>query len=229
MWLGEVTALMPSVVVAARDQAGTDIVNVQVMVDGLVVSSRLDGKSIGVAPGEHVIRVVRDGGTGTPLEQKVLIREGEKARPLTFEFKADASPAPVVVAPVPKTKERVHTLPPWIVVGVGAATAITGAIIYVIDRNDIPSGCNFDARTCAPGSSPGVQNAAQLATSRANVGLIVGIVGLGVAGGGLVWHFLEPTGPVTTDQPSPSKSAGAASFTPVVAPGFAGGRISLAF
>jgi hypothetical protein len=42
--------------------------------------------------------------------------------------------------------------------------------------------------------------------------------GLAVAGGGLIWHFLEPTGSAKTDAPR-------ASFSPVIAPGYSGASV----
>lgn len=217
VWLNEVTGLMPSIVVGAKDESGADLVDVRVFVDGQKVLGRLDGKSMAVPTGEHTVRLERDG--ASPLEQKVLIREGEKARPITFQWKASGSSSGSGSGTgssgtsstggdtAPVTTNREHTIPPWIVVGVGGAAAITGGTIYFVDRGDVPSQCNFDSRSCSPGSSAGVQKAAEVATSRANTGLVIGVVGLVVLAGGLVWHFVEPTGPVTSTSPSASASS----------------------
>lgn len=207
-WLNEVAALMPSIVIGAKDEGGSDIADVRVFLDGHQMQARLDGKSMPVPTGEHTVRLERDGAQA--LEQKVLIREGEKARPISFQWKGSTSgtgnsgagsggsgtggdsPSPVT----PTNRE--HTIYPWILVGVGGATAVTGGLVYIVNRGDVPGECNFDSRSCATGSSPGVQKAAEVATSRANTGLVVGVVGLVVMAGGLVWHFVEPTGPTTS-------------------------------
>ena len=52
------------------------------------------------------------------------------------------------------------------------------------------------------------------------LGFIVGGIGLGVVGAGLLWHFLEPTGP---------ERIGALRFIPWAAPGSAGGALGAAF
>ncbi len=214
MWLNEVAALMPSIVVGAKDESGGDIVDVRVFVDGHQVQSRLDGKSMAVPTGEHTVRLERDG--AQPMEQKVLIREGEKARAISFQWKgssggtgngsgsgsgsgsgAGSGSGSGDTGPVtPTTRE--HTIYPWILVGVGGVTAVSGGIMYFVNRGDVPAQCNFDSRSCATGSSGGVQQAAEVATSRANTGLVIGVVGLVVMAGGLVWHFVEPTGPIAS-------------------------------
>ncbi len=51
----------------------------------------------------------------------------------------------------------------------------------------------------------------------ANVGFIVGGVGIAAVAGGLIWHFLEPTG---------EKTAG---LVPQLGPGYAGMALSGTF
>jgi tetratricopeptide (TPR) repeat protein len=108
-----------------------------------------------------------------------------------------------------------HTLPPWIVVGVGGALAVVGGILQPIAYtkiSDAESLCRN--RECPPDAKVDGTPAVELGNSgrslsAVGVGLIVG--GLVLVAGGLTWHFLEPTGPKTT-----------ARITPSVGPGFAG-------
>jgi len=237
VWLNEVNNLMPSIVVGAKDEDGADLVDVRVFLDGQKVLGRLDGKSMPVPTGEHTVRLERDG--AQPLEQKVLIREGEKARAISFQWKPGSGGTGSGSSgsgsgtgsgtgntggdTPPTTINREHTIPPWIVVGVGGATAITGGILYFVSRGDVPSQCNFDSRSCASGTSQSIQKSAEDATSRANTGLIIGIVGVVVLAGGLVWHFVEPTGPVTVPASSSSSSTAKLTFdslhvSPVILP-----------
>ncbi len=237
VWLNEVTALMPSIVVGAKDESGADIVDVRVFLDGQKVVARLDGKSMPVPTGEHTVRLERDG--APPLEQKVLIREGEKARAISFQWKGSGITGTGTGAGdtgTVATTNREHTIFPWIVVGVGAATAVTGGVVYFVNRGDVPSECNFDSRSCATGSSPGVQKAAEEATSRANTGLVVGVVGVVILAGGLVWHFLEPTGPASSAESArPPRSAARLTFdslttlSPMASPAFTGATLSGSF
>lgn len=113
-----------------------------------------------------------------------------------------------------------HTVAPWIVVGVGAAAAIAGGVMLGIGQGDIAHSRDKCAQnpdgsyTCTPPfQTPDGQDRATLnsrGTTLSNVGIIVGGVGLAAIIGGVIWHFVEPTG---TKQ---------AAFTPVLSPGYAG-------
>src|SRR4029077_9552446 len=74
------TADLPSVVPVVTDEAGEPHVDVQVKVDGELVSSRLDGRGITVEPGVHEFAFV--GGGGVSTTQKIMIIEGQKNRPI---------------------------------------------------------------------------------------------------------------------------------------------------
>jgi hypothetical protein len=66
------------------------------------------------------------------------------------------------------------------------------------------------------------QDQAGKAVSQPGIGLGILLAGVGVTGLGLLWHFLEPTGPVEA-------RASKAKLTPVVAPGFAGASFGGSF
>jgi hypothetical protein len=88
-WMGEVLASLPSVVFGAQDAEGKDVAAVRVSVDGVVVQERLEGKAIPLDPGLHVVRY--ELADGTMLEDKVLVREGEKNRALMARFSRSSS------------------------------------------------------------------------------------------------------------------------------------------
>ncbi len=141
-----------------------------------------------------------------------------------------AAPPPAVTAPPPSAtttapppaEVREHTVLPWLVVGLGGAAVITGAILLVAAPK-VPSNCNESSGSCT--AVPASEDAGQLANERSQAGTSVGerkggliaiISGAGVIGIGLLWHFLEPTGPVEkTGNTKPS-------LVPAVAPGYAG-------
>jgi hypothetical protein len=108
-----------------------------------------------------------------------------------------------------------HTIPPWIVTGAGGAALITGGILYVIGAGKV-STADKDCNPNPPGSrqctNQNAINDGNSGRSLETVGLIVGVVGILGVGGGLVWHFLEPTGP----------SSPSAGLAPAVGPGYAG-------
>ncbi|MGK3962733.1 hypothetical protein WMF38_00910 [Sorangium sp. So ce118] len=80
-WLAEVEKSLPSVVIAARDAGGRERLDVRVLVDGRLLAAALDGKALPVDPGPHTFRYEPAGGPA--VEERVLIREGEKNRAIT--------------------------------------------------------------------------------------------------------------------------------------------------
>lgn len=130
-----------------------------------------------------------------------------------------AQPPPPSAAPptaAPPTEVREHTIAPWIVVGVGGAAIITG-VILLIAAPKLPDGCAENPSDgigkCPPDKS---LSTAELATNLPRAGIITMLAGTAVVGGGLLWHFLEPTGPVTASGVIKPR------LTPAVAPGYAG-------
>ena len=123
--------------------------------------------------------------------------------------------------------ERGHTAGPWVVVGVGGAAVIPGIILTIVGQGDYKSasaGCNRDPNgnlipsgTCDPKTVTPAQDKGLLVR-----GIGIGILAGGVAliAGGLIWHFLEPTGPV---------KEGKIRLSPVWQPGYAGLDLTGAF
>jgi len=115
-----------------------------------------------------------------------------------------------------------HSLLPWVVVGVGAAAAITGGIIFGIGSGDVSSAEKFcpthDTCTNADARDQGNRGRGE-----ETAGIVVGAIGIAGVAGGLVWHFTEP-------QPGGSGTGKATPrVQPVVAPGFAGLSVGGAF
>jgi hypothetical protein len=123
-----------------------------------------------------------------------------------------ATEAPSSSATVAQPESGGHSVVPWIIVGVGGAAIVAGVAFLVVGAGDVSTaqGACGSSRTKCPNVS---------AANQGNTGRTfetVGGVALGVGGaavvGGLLWHFMEPTGSSTT----------AARLTPTVAPGYAG-------
>jgi hypothetical protein len=83
-WLTEVEESQPSVVFSAHDAKGGEVVNLRVLLDGRVAVEAFDGKAVAVDPGTHVFRF--ESPRQTPVEQRILIREGEKNRVLRVDM-----------------------------------------------------------------------------------------------------------------------------------------------
>ncbi|MBX3222787.1 MAG: hypothetical protein KF795_19900 [Labilithrix sp.] len=192
-WNSELAQTLPTVVFGARDREGRDLFDVTVSMDGETIVSKLDGKSITVDPGKHTFRFEAPGFEA--VSETALIKEGERARVLGVTFGGGAVHNP----PSDDTAKGGHTPYPWIVVGLGAAGVATGAVI-ALTAPDLPTGCNQGTQTCAPISGESRedfsrrQETAGRSDSQPVLGWIVAGAGAAFIAGGLLWHFLEPTG-----------------------------------
>ncbi len=98
-WLPTLGAMIPSLVVAARDDEGRDLVDVSVSLDGAPVDSA-SGRAVQLDPGKHLLHVESPG--RVPVDQAVVVHEGERARPVTVTLSSKDKPVkPPVVAPPP--------------------------------------------------------------------------------------------------------------------------------
>jgi len=132
-----------------------------------------------------------------------------------------ATPAPTATQPPPpKGEDRGHTPYPWILVGLGGAAVVAGVVVLATAPK-FPENCTRSTGTCALNQgelreSASYKDRQERAGNAVNQpiagGVIAGIGGAFVVGG-LLWHFLEPTGPETSGKPK---------LRPEAAPGFAG-------
>ncbi len=140
-----------------------------------------------------------------------------------------AAPPPIVTAPppsatappAPQAEVREHTALPWVVTGVGLAGVAVGVVILVTAPS-LPPFCNATLGSCTRQSG---ETATDFSNRQAEAGRsknqpTIGAVIIGISAafvvGGLLWHFLEPTGPVEkTGKIKPT-------LEPAVAPGYAG-------
>ena len=113
-WLEEVQSTMPTVVIEGRDAAGGETIAIRVLLDGKPLVERLDGRAIEVDPGQRTFRYEYG---GEHIEERIVIREGERNRKLTASF-AKAAPAPsatppaTAAPPTPTGAPRSAPLPP---------------------------------------------------------------------------------------------------------------------
>jgi len=97
-WARDIAEGMPSVVLSVKDASGSDVSDVHVQFDGVPLASSLDGKPLDVDPGAHKLRFEREG--SDPVEQNVVIKAGEKLRPINVILHA--------TAPIPQTVTDEH-------------------------------------------------------------------------------------------------------------------------
>lgn len=88
--LAGVEAAVPTVVFEASDDEGNDVADARVVAGGRILASRFDGKGIEIDPGEYKLRFERSG--AKPIEQTIVIREGDKARKIAVQFQPAEAP-----------------------------------------------------------------------------------------------------------------------------------------
>lgn len=88
-----VDAVMPTLILAAKDGAGGDLSAVTVTMDGAPLVSTLDGRALSVDPGEHTFRFETRG--QLPIERKLVLRESDKERRELVTIGAPVAPAVV--------------------------------------------------------------------------------------------------------------------------------------
>jgi tetratricopeptide (TPR) repeat protein len=139
---------------------------------------------------------------------------------------ANASPGGPNGGGAPGSEGSQHTIYPWIVVGTGGAAILVGAILVVVGASNFPANCTFSDNTCTanPGETKDTasyrqrQDDAGKAKGLQIGGLVVVGAGAALAVGGLLWHFLEPTGP--------AKDSAKTKLTPQLGAGYGGFAIT---
>lgn len=187
-WLTGLGPRIPTMVIAAKDDAGHDVTDGTVMVDGKKVDGALAGKAFPLNPGPHAFRFERDG--ATPVDLQVVAREGEQRRLVPVTFKAAAtSGAGVGVGvgngnnrPPPPDKPRGGSSGPplasWVLGGAGLVAVGVGAVVGITalgDRSDLKD------RNCAPYCPQGEVDSIRTKFIISDITVGVGIVAVGAA------------------------------------------------
>jgi hypothetical protein len=203
-WASEVLEAVPTIVVDARDASGKDLTKVKVFSDDAMIANGLDGRGIPIDPGPHKLRFEIEG--QAPVTEEILAKENVKGRRVAITFGGSGASGAPMTTPSVDEKPREHSVWPWIVVGAGAATVAVG-VVFFVTTPALPPECDADSRTCnrlkdAAGSSVETEEQYQQRQSDAGrhvtqpvMGAMIMAVGGALIIGGLIWHFLEPTGP----------------------------------
>jgi hypothetical protein len=142
-WLRELDESAPTIVLGAKDDQGNDLTDVKVTFDGAPFATTLTGKPMEADAGEHVVRFEREG--SLPVEQKLLLRAGERARVVSVTLlpvpvavdgsvpeaeEAEAPPAP----PPPEPLFSAHHVTSG-ALGLGAVAAAVTAVAFLVESN----------------------------------------------------------------------------------------------
>lgn len=218
-WLGEIDASQPTVVLAVRDGDGRDRTAVRVLLDGAPWLDAVDASAHPIDPGPHTLRFEADG--EAPIEQQVLVREGEKARTIAVTLgPASSIPAPLAPrapAPVDAAGDD-GSIAPWIVGGVGLGTFTVGAVlglVVVSERSTFDEHCD-EARGTCDAEGIDARETGETLGPISTVAMVAGALGVGVAA---VWLVTEDDGDA-----GPTVATG-----PAVAPGGGGWRVQGSF
>jgi hypothetical protein len=185
-WLEQVERSMASVVFEAQ-KGGADLVEVRVFLDGALVASRLNGRSVEVEPGEHLLRFEAPG--VAPLERRVVIREGEKSRLVSAIF--DPGPPPRRPAPRRPVPVGVYAFG---ALGLAGFAGFAGfGLAGRIGENELRE------ENCAPNCDRGRTDAVRKKYVLANASFSVGAV---ASAGAAIWYLLRPA-----EEAAPAKSS----------------------
>ncbi len=200
-WFSVVERAIPSVVIAAR--VGTsDLIRVRVIIDGKVVSEKLDGSAHELDPGAHKFRLeALDRPELAPVETDVLVSRGEKGRLLPFVFtdktlqERAAPPRPATPAErAPTATYRPTPAVTYVLLGATGLFALGGGIIGAIgksEESDLKK--PYEEGGCAPYCEPEQVDAVRTKYALADVGF-----GLALASGiaALVSYLARPELPI---------------------------------
>ncbi|WP_394846860.1 hypothetical protein LZC95_05265 [Pendulispora brunnea] len=184
-WLGQVDHAIPSILVEAKSDEG-DVFDVAVALDGRPIASSLDGRPIELDPGLHTVRFSREGKPS--IEQKILVREGEKSRTLVANWRPPPIAPTEPHSPVQGDWVRPIPAPVFVLGGLGLAGIggfATFAVLAGRKKQEL-------ADTCAPFCSADRMQAVRTDYLLADISLGIGI---GALVGATLWFAVRPEVP----------------------------------
>jgi hypothetical protein len=180
-WMGQVLAMLPSVVLGARDAGGHDLTAVRVSIDGVVTKDALDGKPTDIDPGPHVFRFEAAG--LRRIEQTVVVRAGEQNRIVNVTLPAAGTPA------TPEAPSRGVPAATWVLGSVSVATLASALAL------DLSA---FHDAECKPHCDP-----TQVDTIKTKTYLAASLLGVGVVSFGSALVVLLVSRPGAADAHPP--------------------------
>lgn len=182
-WLTEIDASLPTMTFQVKDASGQETTAVSVFYDGQLLRDKLDGKAVPVDPGEHTFRFEIPG--SEPIEQAIVVREGEKNRKLEISFaKPSEGPSSAGAAGADLTPAEDEGVSPLAYVFgglglVGVGMFATFAILGTSEKSDLEAPVAEGG--CAPNCTDEQVDSVRTKLIVADISLAVGVVSLGVA------------------------------------------------
>lgn len=192
--LRSVEAAVPTIVLAADDGEGRDVVDATVRVGAERVAGELDGRAIELDPGAYDFVFERAGESSITVH--VVLREGEKNRVVRASF-AQASPsalpapsAPPAALPAPGADAATRPIVGYVVPAGLAALGVAAFVVAGASRLSFDAEVDDMRARCAPDCTQAERAdlSSTLVTANVAFGVGVGAVVLAVAS----WFVLEP-------------------------------------
>ncbi len=175
--IASLNAAMPTLILAAKDGAGNDLVDVQVRMDGAPLASKLDGRPLSIDPGEHEFHFEAAGQPS--VDKQFVLREGDKDRRESVVLGAALPPPPPLPpsGPGPSFWTLQRTLA-VVSGGVGVVGLGLGTAFGLLAADDQ----SMQRSNCSPGACPNrAQAQADYSTGNDNAtGSTVAFIGGGV-------------------------------------------------
>lgn len=170
-WLDEVKQAVPSLVVRVVDEAGKDVTDARVRVDGASARA-VDGLAVELDPGKHSVAASAPGRVDNT--EDVVLAQGEKERLVEIVLRSPGSERPAgegrtLLSPLPIALFAVGAVS----AGVGAAFWVSGSGAHA----DLESGC---ARTSSCAHDDVVSARTRLIVGDVLVGVAVASIAAGV-------------------------------------------------
>jgi hypothetical protein len=208
--LNAIENALPTVLLVVKDTGGEDTTLATLTVDGVSVSTPIQGNPIPMDPGQHLLTVSLQG--RAPVLMRLALRDGDHVQRDVL-FKAPSAPraaatdgsgdAPSAAAapgaPRDATHSESHTSLVrrfgWTAIGAGAAGVVLGTVFGFValgKKSSLKSACQGDG-SC-PSSSQSDIDGLHVDAVAANISLAVGVLGL-ATGTALLLIFPETTQP----------------------------------
>ena len=182
-WLEQIDRRTPSLVVGVKDEQGHDIAGATVTLDGAPLAATVTSTAVAANPGSHVVRYAAPG--FDPLEEPVVLREGEPLRVLAATLHRVRAPEGPPPTTAPARARAIPVLP--IVLG-GVTVVALSVFAYeglsgVADYRRLERDCGGH---CSSSQIDGVRSTFLVA----DVALVIGVLSGGAALG--TWLFDRP-------------------------------------
>jgi hypothetical protein len=187
-WVAELDRALPTIVLSARDEAGKDVLDVTLSVDGAPLAAGSAGQALPIDPGLHTFRFERTG--GALVTQQAVVREGEKDQKLAVVFTAPHPTTPAVLQPSPH---------PFRWSPMRVAAIVTGGAGVVAMGTGVGVAFNAKARdnTAAGEAEPARHTDSQSAANEGTLASVIIGVGAAAAVAGVVLWFTAPRADVS--------------------------------